>query len=65
LDFEKAPASTDIVFEEHGVKLFVDKESMEFLKGTTIDYIDGLRGSGFKIENPNVQNSCGCGKSFC
>ncbi|MCM2326231.1 MAG: iron-sulfur cluster assembly accessory protein [Candidatus Woesearchaeota archaeon] len=65
LDFEKAQADTDIVFEQHGVKLFVDKESMEFLKGTTIDYVDGLQGSGFKIENPNVQHSCGCGKSFC
>ena len=65
LDFEKAPEKTDIVTEQHGVKLFVDKESASMLKGTRIDFVDSLKGSGFKIDNPNVEHSCGCGKSFC
>ncbi len=65
LDFEKSPEKTDIVSEQHGVKLFVDKESASMLKGTRIDFVDSLKGSGFKIDNPNVEHSCGCGKSFC
>lgn len=65
LDFEKSPEKTDIVTEQHGVKLFVDKESASMLKGTRIDFVDSLKGSGFKIDNPNVEHSCGCGKSFC
>ena len=65
LDFEKSPQKTDIVSEQHGVKLFIDKESVEMLKGTRIDFVDSLKGSGFKIDNPSAQHSCGCGKSFC
>ncbi len=53
----------DIVFEEHGVKIFVDPKDMEFLNDSKIDYVESLQGSGFKIDNPNVSNSCGCGKS--
>jgi iron-sulfur cluster assembly accessory protein len=53
----------DLAFEENGVKVFVDKKSMEFLNGTSIDYIEGLQGSGFKLSNPNETGSCGCGKS--
>ena len=53
----------DFVFEEHGLKIIVDPKSMEFLNGTNIDYTEGLQGSGFKLENPNVSGGCGCGKS--
>lgn len=65
MDFEEKAEKTDITLEQHGVKLFVDKESAEMLKGVKIDFVDSLQGSGFKIDNPNVQHSCGCGKSFC
>lgn len=53
----------DIEFESNGVKIFVDKNSMNNLDGTEIDYMDGLNGAGFKIKNPNVKSSCGCGDS--
>jgi len=65
LDFEEKAGENDIEIEENGVKLFVDKDSVELLKGSSIDYVDSLQGAGFKVENPNVQHSCGCGKSFC
>lgn len=54
----------DLVFEQHGVKLVVDEISIGYLNGATVDYVDELMGSGFKIENPNAVASCGCGSSF-
>ena len=63
MDFEKTKADDDMVFEEHGLRLFVSPKSMEFLNGTQIDYTEGLQGAGFKLNNPNVKSSCGCGKS--
>lgn len=54
----------DLVVEEHGVKLVVDEVSIEYLRGATVDYVDEIMGSGFKIENPNAVSSCGCGSSF-
>jgi iron-sulfur cluster assembly protein len=53
----------DQVFEQNGVKVVVDERSINYLRGATIDYIDGVMGSGFKIENPNAMPSCGCGSS--
>ncbi|MBS3148148.1 iron-sulfur cluster assembly accessory protein [Candidatus Woesearchaeota archaeon] len=64
MNFEKAPQSDDIVVEDKGVKLFIDKESMDLLKGSEIDYLDDLNQSGFKVNNPNAKHGCGCGKSF-
>ena len=61
---DKEPTFEDTVIEEKGVKVFIDPESMEMLRGSTIDYIDSLQGAGFKVENPNSGGSCGCGKSF-
>lgn len=55
---------SDLVIEAHGVKLVVDEVSIQYLKGCTVDYVDELMGSGFKIENPNAVASCGCGHSF-
>jgi iron-sulfur cluster assembly protein len=46
------------------VKLVVDEVSINYLRGATVDYVDTLMGSGFKIENPNAVASCGCGNSF-
>lgn len=65
MDFEEKAEKTDVTVEQHGVKMFVDKESIAMLKGAKIDFVDSLQGSGFKIDNPNVEHSCGCGKSFC
>ena len=54
----------DLAFEHHGIKVVVDEVSINYLEGTTIDYVDELMGSGFKIENPNAVSACGCGSSF-
>ena len=63
LDFDKEQAG-DIVVKEQGLTIFVDKNSAGHLVGTTVDFVDGLHGSGFKIGNPNAKQSCGCGNSF-
>ena len=55
---------TDIVTEQHGVKLVIDEISINYLDGATVDYVDEIMGSGFKIENPNAVSTCGCGSSF-
>jgi iron-sulfur cluster assembly protein len=54
----------DMTFEYHGVKVVVDEISINYLEGSTIDYVDEVMGSGFKIENPNAVSACGCGSSF-
>jgi len=55
---------SDVVFESHGLKLLVDQESLQFVRGSTIDYEENLQGAGFKVNNPNVVAACGCGSSF-
>jgi iron-sulfur cluster assembly accessory protein len=55
---------SDLVFEQHGVKVVVDEISIDYLHGASVDYVDEIMGSGFKIENPNAVASCGCGSSF-
>jgi iron-sulfur cluster assembly protein len=55
---------SDLVFESHGLKLLVDRESLQFVNGSTIDYEESLQGAGFKVNNPNVVAACGCGSSF-
>ena len=64
LSFDKMAGMNDKVITSHGVKLFVDPESLNFVKGSEIDYTEGLQGTGFKVNNPNVKKSCGCGNSF-
>jgi iron-sulfur cluster assembly protein len=54
----------DAVFESHGLKLLVDRESLSFVSGSVIDYEESLQGAGFKVSNPNVVAACGCGSSF-
>jgi iron-sulfur cluster insertion protein len=54
----------DRTFDSHGVKLVVDQMSLQYLAGTTVDYVEGLQGAGFKFNNPNVKSTCGCGSSF-
>jgi iron-sulfur cluster assembly accessory protein len=57
-------AEGDYVFESNGVKLISDQMSFMYLMGTSIDYVEGLQGAGFKFNNPNTTGSCGCGSSF-
>lgn len=64
LDFTKDAGDEDMINVEHGVTVFIDPYSAAHLDGTTIDYVDGLQGAGFKFENPNVSRACGCGSSF-
>ena len=54
----------DVVFESHGLKLLVDRDSLPYVSGSTIDYEESLQGAGFKVSNPNVVAACGCGSSF-
>jgi iron-sulfur cluster assembly accessory protein len=54
----------DHVFEQNGVSVVVDKVSMQFVFGSQVDYVDGLQGAGFTVNNPNVVAACGCGSSF-
>jgi iron-sulfur cluster assembly protein len=54
----------DTVFEDKGIRLLVDTPSLPYVKGSVIDFVDGLQGAGFKVENPNVIAACGCGSSF-
>jgi len=63
IGLEKEPKNDDVVIEEKGVKVFINPASIEFMKGSTVDYIDALTNAGFKINNPNVKTSCGCGHS--
>ena len=64
LDFEKEQRETDFVLEYDGLKVFVDPVSSRYLQGTTIDYVLGMSGAGFKFINPNATGQCGCGSSF-
>jgi iron-sulfur cluster assembly protein len=63
LDYSEKALPEDVVFESHGVQIHVNKNMTKRLLGSEIDYVDGLHGSGFKISNPNVRSSCGCGTS--
>ena len=54
----------DEVFEHHGLRLLVDAESMPVVNGSEVDYVDGLQGAGFEVNNPNAVAACGCGQSF-
>ena len=64
LDFEKAPREDDKILEFEGIRIFLDPKSAIYLKGTQLDFSDGLNGTGFSFVNPNAQRTCGCGSSF-
>ncbi|MDF2628834.1 MAG: hypothetical protein K0R39_2665 [Symbiobacteriaceae bacterium] len=61
---ERNPRPDDNVSEQDGVKVVIDANSLKFLDGSTIDYVDSLMGGGFTVNNPNATSSCGCGQSF-
>jgi iron-sulfur cluster assembly accessory protein len=54
----------DVIFEHSGLRLLVDNQSLPYVDGSTIDYVDSLQGAGFQVNNPNVVAACGCGSSF-
>ncbi len=64
LDFEKDQKSGDMILEFDDVRIYVDPNSVPYLKGTVIDFVSGLYGGGFKFTNPNATGTCGCGTSF-
>jgi iron-sulfur cluster assembly protein len=64
LGFDTGAAEGDEQIEQHGVTVVIDPYSAPYLKGATVDFLTGLAESGFKIDNPNAQASCGCGHSF-
>lgn len=64
LGFDDKTTPSDEIFEDKGVKILVDKKSLLYLLGTTLDFSDGLNGKGFQFVNPNASRTCGCGESF-
>jgi iron-sulfur cluster assembly accessory protein len=64
LGFDSGPQEGDVEIEWHGVQVVVDQFSAPYLHGASIDFLETIQESGFKIENPNAVSSCGCGHSF-
>ena len=58
------PREGDEVFEAHNVKVLIDPESLPIVDGSEVDYVEGLQGAGFAVNNPNAVAACGCGQSF-
>ena len=54
----------DLMFEDRGLKVYIDPASLPLLRGTTIDFVISMQGSGFTFDNPQAKSSCSCGKSF-
>lgn len=61
---DKIDSENDDIFEDNGMKLIVDKRSVLYLYGTTLDFSGGLNGKGFEFVNPNANRTCSCGESF-
>ncbi len=64
LNFDNKLTELDTVYEDNDVKIIVDKKSLLYLIGTTLEYSGGLNGKGFVFNNPNAERTCGCGESF-
>ncbi|HHU93628.1 MAG TPA: iron-sulfur cluster assembly protein IscA [Alcaligenaceae bacterium] len=64
VDFVDESNENDHVFEDHGIKVFVDPRSLPFVDGTQLDYAREGLNAGFKFKNPNEKAACGCGESF-
>ncbi len=63
-DLVGEPESGDLVIEREGARMLIDPVSLDYLKGSEIDFVDDLMGATFRVRNPNAQSSCGCGTSF-
>ena len=64
LGFDNGLEADDVEVESHGVRVVVDRVSLPYVNGSTIDYVDGLLNAGFQFDNPNVAATCGCNASF-
>ncbi|MFN4896458.1 MAG: iron-sulfur cluster insertion protein ErpA [Pseudomonadota bacterium] len=64
LDFDKEDRIGDLPLDFDGVKVVIDPISVGYLRGTVVDYVSGLNGTGFQFKNPNAKRTCGCGSSF-
>jgi len=64
VDYAGQPSAEDVVFEDQGVKVVVNRESLPYLDGTRVDYVRQGLNESFKFHNPNVKDECGCGESF-
>ena len=64
MQIEEAPRQGDEIFDQSGLRVFVDMFSRQYLEGVQIDYVSSVMGSGFTFSNPNASGSCGCGSSF-
>lgn len=64
VDYVDELGENDHVFEDHGIKVFVDPRSLPFVDGTQLDYVREGLNAGFKFKNPNEKAACGCGESF-
>jgi iron-sulfur cluster assembly protein len=64
INYADEAAPQDVVFEDRGVKVFVDPESLELIDGTTVDFVRQGLNEAFRFQNPNVKGECGCGESF-
>ncbi|HET7360972.1 MAG TPA: iron-sulfur cluster assembly accessory protein [Salinimicrobium sp.] len=64
LTFDQTQTETDRLIEDNEIRIVVDKKSILYLAGTTLEYSGGLNGKGFVFNNPNAQRTCGCGESF-
>ncbi|MDX9995772.1 MAG: iron-sulfur cluster assembly protein IscA [Rhodocyclaceae bacterium] len=64
LEFADATEPEDLVFDSHGLKVLIDPKSLPYLDGTELDYTKEGLNEGFKFNNPNVKDQCGCGESF-
>lgn len=64
LKFDSERSDSDQVFEDNGIKIIIEKKSILYLAGTTLEYSGGLNGKGFIFNNPNANRTCGCGESF-
>ena len=64
LEYVDASEPEDQMFESNGVKVFIDPKSLPYLEGTELDFVREGLNEGFKFQNPNVKDECGCGESF-
>lgn len=64
IDYADEMRADDLVFEDHGVKVFVDPDSLSLIDGTEVDFVKQGLNEAFKFRNPNVTGECGCGESF-
>ena len=65
MTFDPSPRDVDTVMTQHGMRVVIDPQSLQYMDGSTIDYVDSPMGGGFHIENPNAVSNCGGGCSSC